>query len=641
MRRWFDSLPIHRKLVCTALLVSGAALALAMVLLLALDLARYRSTTMADTASLAEIIAENSAAAVVFKDPDVAGETLATTRVRAAVRRACLFLPDGTLFAGYARTSDLACERGTAALSWSVVAARAPVRRNGELIGMVYIERDLAEVWARVGLVAIVGTAVLLLAIGLAFLLAERLNRTVSTPIATLAAAARTIGHNQGRTAIPMIPAAPDEVGELVGAFTEMLRRVQDANSRLTESNDALQREVDERRRVEAEREDLLVRERDASRLKDEFLAAVSHELRTPLNAILGWTQILGARTLDEETMARAIASITRNARAQTRVIDDLVDVSRIVTGKLNLRFDLVDLRDPVEAAIDVIRPAAEAKGVRLNNRLPCQPCLVNGDRDRLQQVAWNLVSNAVKFTPAGGSVFVGVEDSATTYRLDVADTGTGIRLDFVPYVFDRFRQADGSTAREHSGLGLGLSIVKELTELHGGSVVATSAGPGLGATFSVRLPQVRGMSPADASGERETARWSLDGVRVLAVDDNADALEVLTASLARSGAIVRVAPTGADALRELDQEPFDVLVCDLAMPQMDGFELLKRIRSGATSHSRVIPAIALTAHASEDYRSKTHAAGFLRHISKPYHPAELANAISAALEAGEPRHVS
>jgi signal transduction histidine kinase len=312
--------------------------------------------------------------------------------------------------------------------------------------------------------------------------MADRLTRRVSTPIAKLATAAGRIGHEgQDRQPLLDIAAPPDEVGQLVEAFRAMV-------GRLLESNETLRNEVKERRKVEIEREALLERERQTSRLKDEFLAAVSHELRTPLNAILGWVQMLGTMNPDAAMTAKAVASIGRNARAQTRVIEDLLDVSRIITGKLQLRMEPVDLRTVLEGAVEVIRPAAAAKCIELRAEMPETICLVNGDQDRLRQVFWNLLSNAVKFTPADGTVSIGLRLVDGNYELSVTDNGVGIKPQFLPFVFDRFRQADGSMTREHGGLGLGLSIVKELIEGHGGSVSVTSPGEGQGATFLIRL---------------------------------------------------------------------------------------------------------------------------------------------------------
>ena len=319
----------------------------------------------------------------------------------------------------------------------------------------------------------------MVLATSLAYVIAQRLNRTISTPIAQLAAAARQLGADHNYS-FPPIVTAPDEIGQLVASFADMVDRIQTTNSRLVESN--------------AAREELLIREREASRLKDEFLATFSHELRTPLNAILGWIQVLNATAADRERTMRAIASIARNARLQTRLIEDLVDVSRLVTGKLQVRWDPVDLREVVEAALELIRPGAIGKQIALAVRMPAEPCMVNGDRDRLQQVASNLLSNAVKFTPEGGKVGLELSVTGGMYQLTVTDTGIGIPTDFLSHVFDRFRQADASTTRAFGGLGLGLSIVKELVELHGGSVSVTSAGEGHGATFTVRLPAMQGL---------------------------------------------------------------------------------------------------------------------------------------------------
>ena len=482
MQQWFDRLPIHRKLVTLALAVTSAALVLTTIGLIAADLWQYRRSAVADSETLAEVLAEHTAAAVRFDQPEAASESLESVRVKPAIRRACIYLPDGALFAGFARTGDLECPAVHLPSSgWSIVGASASIVRDGRTVGMVALERDLAELAQRITLSGSFGVAMLLLASALAGGLAHRLNKTVSTPIVQLAAAARRIGQDQQETTLPRIARSHDEVGELVGAFDGMVRR-------LLESNDRLRREIAERRRVEAEREVLLDRERQTSRLKDEFLAAVSHELRTPLNAILGWVQILGTTAPDEQLTTRAIASISKNARLQTRVIEDLVDVSRIVTGKLQLHLEPTDLRSVIEAAVEVVEPAADSRGVRLDVSLPPETTSVTGDPDRLRQVIWNLLSNAVKFTPAGGTVRVMMSRTDGGVCIEVQDTGIGIRQEFLPHVFDRFRQADGSMTREHGGLGLGLSIVKDLVDAHGGSVEVFSAGEGHGTTFRVHL---------------------------------------------------------------------------------------------------------------------------------------------------------
>jgi len=394
-----------------------------------------------------------------------------------------------------------------------------------------------------------------------------------------------------------------------------------------------LLREIDERKKVEAQREMLLMREREASRLKDEFLAAVSHELRTPLNAIFGWSQLLATTRLDADTTAKAVASISRNAQAQARVIEDLVDVSRIVTGKLLLRLQPVDLRVPIEAAADVVRPSAQAKGLYLDVQTSGAGRFVSGDRDRLQQIVWNLLSNAVKFTPAGGRVTISTRERGTAYEIEVRDTGMGLAPEFLPYVFDRFRQADGSTTREYGGLGLGLSIVKDLTELHGGTVHVSSAGIGKGSLFVIQLPALTGPAPAlHVAVDEDVDPRALAGRLVLAVDDNTDALDVASMALTAAGASVHTVTTGIEAIQKWEREPADVLICDLAMPNIDGFDLLRRIREIDRLSGRVTRAVALSAHATAGYRERSTEAGFLQYLAKPYRRSDLIRAVTAAL---------
>jgi signal transduction histidine kinase len=489
MRGWFARQPIHRKLVVMAWAVSTASVAAAIVGLVVLDVQRYRNSAVEDTRALARVLAENTAAAVVFGDQAIATDTLASVRVRPVVLLACVYDADGTLLAGYARDSGVECPAVPAdSRTWRAVAAAVPIVHEDRRVGTVYVRRGLSDLTARVTVTAAAGIIMLLVAGILALALAERLQRTISRPISTLASAARAIGQEKNYS-LPTIEAPPDEIGDLVRAFEGMMTRLGNANADLLESNAALRREIEERGRIEAEREKLLVREREASRLKDEFLASVSHELRTPLNAILGWTQILSSTPPSEKTLAKATASLARNALAQNRVIEDLIDVSRIVTGKLRLTIEPVDLRAVVEAAIDVVGPAARAKHLRLDVTMPPEPCVIQGDYDRLRQVLWNLLSNAIKFTPAGGSVHVTLASGAETCTIEVTDTGVGIPASFLPHVFERFRQADGSMTREYGGLGIGLAIVKELVDMHGGAVTARSAGSGTGATFEVRLP--------------------------------------------------------------------------------------------------------------------------------------------------------
>ena len=383
------------------------------------------------------------------------------------------------------------------------------------------------------------------------------------------------------------------------------------------------------------ERENLLIAERAAraeaeraSRMKDEFLATVSHELRTPLNAILGWSQLVRRESMDEADRRHGLETIERNARAQTQLIEDLLDMSRIVSGKLRLDVQPVEPSTFIEAAVETVRPAAEAKGIRLVEVLDPSAGPVSGDPSRLQQVVWNLLSNAIKFTPRGGRVEVVLRRVDSQVELSVDDTGCGIRADFLDHVFERFRQFDGSTTRQFGGLGLGLAIVKHLVELHGGTVRAASPGEGLGSTFTVMLPvtavrsrpdRVRPDFRLELDGvERDTP--SLRGVKVLAVDDEPDARELVTRMLADCGADVRSSGSAAEALRELEQFSPDVLISDIGMPVMDGYELLRHVRSLGGR----IPAIALTAFARSEDRTRALRAGYLAHVAKPVEPAEL-----------------
>ena len=374
-----------------------------------------------------------------------------------------------------------------------------------------------------------------------------------------------------------------------------------------------------------------------ANRLKDEFLATVSHELRTPLNAMLGWATMLRGKQMDEATQQRAIETIERNARAQNQLIDDLLDVSRIITGKLRLDVRPVVLVSVLEAAIDSIRPAAEAKNIRLQSLLDPAAGPVSGDPDRLQQVFWNLLSNAVKFTPKGGRIQLRLERINSHVEITVSDTGQGISAEFLPYVFDRLQQADSTTTRAHGGLGLGLAIVRHLVELHGGQVQVASAGEGKGTTFMVNLP-ITIFRPEPTTHERVHPAVSdrapfidaprLDGVKILIVDDEADARELLATLLRQSGAVVTVVASAREALatitQSLPEQRPDLLVSDIGMPEEDGYMLMRQVRALAPEQGGRIPAIALTAYARTEDRIKALAAGFQSHVPKPVEPAEF-----------------
>ncbi len=375
-----------------------------------------------------------------------------------------------------------------------------------------------------------------------------------------------------------------------------------------------------------------------ANRLKDEFLATLSHELRTPLNAILGWSQVLQSRSVDESETKKALATIERSARAQNQLIEDLLDVSRITTGKIRLDVRAVDLSNVITAAVDAARPAAEAKNIRLQTLLDPQAGPISGDPDRLQQVVWNLLSNAMKFTPKDGRVQIRLERINSHVEIVISDTGRGIEAEFLPFVFDRFRQSDGSMTRRHGGLGLGLSIARQLIELHGGSVSVASAGEGRGATFTVSLPllPVRAEAESDSARAHPTAvretsaspgegcEPELSGLRVLLVDDETDSRELLNTSLASCGALVTTAGSAGEAFETIRREPFDIILSDIGMPEEDGFSLIAKIRELPDEQGGKIPAIALTAYARSEDRIQALRSGFQMHIAKPVEPSEL-----------------
>ncbi len=379
----------------------------------------------------------------------------------------------------------------------------------------------------------------------------------------------------------------------------------------------------------------------DANRLKDEFLATVSHELRTPLTAILGWAQMLQGGTLDETTGQRALGSIERNAKFQSHLIEDLLDISRISTGKLRLDVRPLELAPIIEAAVDAVRPAADAKAIRLEKIIDWKAGLISGDSDRLQQVVWNLLTNATKFTPRDGCVRITLKRQSAHVHIEVTDTGQGISPEFLPYMFDLFRQGDSSITRSHGGLGLGLAIVRHLVEMHGGSVHAHSEGEGKGATFVVMLPMI-GIPIADNNGHKDGAvdvsrdGISMDrvpelhGVSVLIVDDEPETRDLLVEVLSRCGAEVRASSSAHDALEALQSWKADVLISDIGMPGEDGYDLIRKVRKMDADHGGCIPAVALTAYARGEDRIRALSAGFQMHVSKPVEPAELAAVVAS-----------
>ena len=369
-----------------------------------------------------------------------------------------------------------------------------------------------------------------------------------------------------------------------------------------------------------------------AGRAKDDFLAVVSHELRTPLNAILGWVQLILMGRLDAATNKRALDSIERNAKSQARLIEDILDMSRIVAGRFRLNVAPVDLAGTIETALDVVRPAAEAKGVRLHSVLDSQVPPISGDAERLQQVLWNLLSNAITHTPAGGRVFVRLQRVNSHVEVCVEDSGKGIDPTFLPHIFERFRQEENSATRRHTGLGLGLAITRHLVELHGGEIGAESEGTGRGSTFTVKLPlaavhskgveRVARLGAADAGGQRQLA--SLDGLRVLVVDDEPDVRDLVATILRQSGAAVTAVRSASEAIEAFATVTPNIVVSDIEMPGEDGYSLIRKLRAGSLPGGRTVPAIALSAYAGPGDRMRALDAGFQLHVSKPVEPAEL-----------------
>jgi PAS domain S-box-containing protein len=388
---------------------------------------------------------------------------------------------------------------------------------------------------------------------------------------------------------------------------------------------------------AEAERSARAEAER-GSRLKDEFLATLSHELRTPLNAILGWSQILLSGKANKEQVAQGLETIARNAKAQTRLIEDLLDMHSIISGKVRLDVQHTDLAMVVDAAVESLRPAADAKEIRLRKIIDPLAGPVCGDPNRLQQVVWNLLSNAIKFTPKNGKVEVLLERVNSHLEITVADDGDGIAAEFLPHVFDRFRQADSSTTRRYGGLGLGLSIVRQLIELHGGNVRAKSPGEGQGSTFIVALPlaAVRGNATREHPGTSQSGAApaafdiTLDGITVLVVDDERDARELIRNVLEESGAKVLLAPSASDALRGVQQHRPDVIVSDIGMPELDGYQFIRALRRLPAEAGGNTPALALTAFARSEDRTRAIVAGYQMHIAKPIEPQELLAVIAS-----------
>jgi signal transduction histidine kinase/ActR/RegA family two-component response regulator len=608
----FRGLTIRQKLTAMLMLISGSVLILAAVAFVTWDFYRFRADMEADLRTQAQLVLENTAAALTFNDTDAAIETLEMLEIHPHTQMACLYLADGDLFASrvFRDQSDTCPAHPVPGmqLTGTRMFVTEQLSRGRDTGATVTIGVDLDAHRARVGTQAAAAGAILLAGMLVSFLLSSALQQMVTRPLGALADTARSIA-DRGDYSIRAAEASRDEIGVLVQAFNRMLDEIQ-----------ASQRE----------RADLLEREQQANRLKDEFLATLSHELRTPLNAIVGWVHLLRQGKLPPEEIKHALERIDRNAHAQARLVQDLLDVSRITSGKLLLDVREMDLAVVAANAVDACRPAADAREVTLTCDFAA-PFPTRGDPDRLQQVIWNLISNAVRFTPAHGTVTVSLSRSDHTDTIEVRDTGAGIEPQFIPYMFEPFRQADAASTRTHGGLGIGLTIVRRLTEMHGGTVSVSSAGPGKGATLTVTLPVRRSALVTNPPVLPRLPVGSLALATVLVVEDDRDTLDLLNSTLKLAGARTIPAQSVAEALRVLDGTSLDALVSDIAMPGQDGYTLITLLRDRL---GPAMPAatIALTAYASPADRQRALAAGFREHLAKPVNPDVLVQTLEDLL---------
>jgi signal transduction histidine kinase/ActR/RegA family two-component response regulator len=635
----FSRLALRHKLVVMIMATSAAAAVLISVGYLAGEYYQTQRDLESELTSQANVVLENSTAALEFGDAETASATLHALAPNRHIRTACLYRKDGSLLAEFRRDrNSLACPAapGEDRLDYEPnrITYVAPALLKGERAGTLYLRSDIEQLTTRFKVQATLVVALLLMTLGVALFLSARLQAIVSEPVVRLARTAQQVS-SRGDYSVRVERTTDDELGVLIDAFNRMLERIQLRERELSKANEELRREVAERRRAEQERAELLVREREANRLKDEFLATLSHELRTPLNAILGWTKLLRANAVPQAGLDRALEKVERNAQVQTRLVEDLLEVSRITSGKLRLDLKPIDLVTLVNTAVESIRPTAEARGVAVQRRLDGFALPTIGDPDRLQQVIWNLLSNAVKFTPPGGMVTIEASRQDDHDVLVVRDTGIGIDHAFLPSVFDTFRQADASATRTQGGLGLGLSIVRHLVEMHGGDVRAESDGLGKGSRFTVRLP-VRALNVAhtvtpagiDAPPpSRPLTEPRLAGSSILVVDDDQDTRELLVSVLEAAGATVHAAASAAEAFALALRAKPDAIVSDVAMPEQDGYSLMREVEAAlGTEGPRA--RIALTAFAAEKDRERALAAGYQRHMAKPFDPAALVDAL-------------
>ena len=620
---WFNRLrSFGSKVTWLLTLTSGVAIMAVSIALTALDYTNVRSETLASLEAQTLIVAMNSGAPLAFADRRSAREALAAFRARPSVASAILFDVNGGEFAAYRRAvgdvPDLEAElpRGWLFPRW--VRQVSPVADRGQALGRLEVVLDLADLHRHVLRNVLLSALVSLVAVALVYAISLRLNQILVRPISQLSRTARQVSETKDYT-LRARKVSDDELGDFTDVFNQMLAQIQKQDLE-----------------IQASRADAL----HASQLKDEFLATLSHELRTPMTPILGWAQILQRSARDDPQVRQAAEVIERNARAQNRIVDDLLEMSRIISGKVRLDVQALDLANVIGAAVDTVAAAAQARGILLEQDIEPGAGLTRGDPHRLQQVLWNLLSNAIKFTGGGGRVRVRLRRKGPELEIEVADTGQGIATEFLPHVFERFRQADSSATRNHGGLGLGLAIVKQIVELHGGTVGVASAGEGQGASFTLCLPVAQASrgartSPAPAPRPRATPdpkrqADALGGLRLLVVDDERDAREWIGRVLEDSGAQVRLLAAAADALEQLPEFQPDVLLSDIGMPGTDGYALIRQVRALPEALGGATPAIALTAFARNEDRARALGAGYQIHLGKPIDEEELVAAVAS-----------
>jgi len=630
---------LRARLISLIAITGTVTVLLASVLVLTRGHATERKRVRQTITSDGRMLAIHCAAPLRFQDPAAARETIEALRPVQHFGAAVIFDRTGREVARYMSPGSRpvpSLRPGPEGFEeenrWSIL--REAIVHQQDTLGTLVLAYDhswmLRELASSLGWTALVA----LLAVGAGMLVAYPLQRAITGPVEDLVDVAGSVARGGSLSARARL-FANDELGQLTRAFNEMLGRLEENEESLVRANERydqlLAREQEARHAAE-----------EANRTKDEFLATLSHEIRTPLAAILGWSQVLARMPAAEQDaeLREGIATVERNARTQAQLVDDLLDMSRIVAGTLRLSVRSVPLREVTEAAIETVRHAAGAKGIELRRSYADENLTLRGDPGRLQQVIWNLLANAVKFTPRGGIVTIAVSADQANAVITVSDTGRGIAPDFLPHIFERFRQADASASRRFGGLGLGLSIVRNLVELHGGTVQAESPGLGQGATFTVVLPRELVVPYPRGEGEASRARTSdgaqekagasqLSGVRVMVVEDEADTRNFLTRLLSARGASPAGVESGEAALQLLPRFQPHVMISDIGMPGMDGYEMMRRVRALSPDRGGDVPAVALTAFARHEDRHRALEAGYNLHLPKPVDEVDLLDGIA------------